>query len=273
MMTEELIRPHHAHKIKQFKSLPLIKRISRKSFWQQVFKEVLVGFLVTLMAFLFSSLVFFKNQLALSANKSLEAFHWMVMVQGDQITIDEIGRYLNQFDHVERVDFLSKENLFDQIQKEGISREDLSLLNPTLLPSVWKIKWTKDADLAKLLSESLADVKNFPGVTDVVYSNEILKELKTNEWQANQLKLCLSGFLFLGLGMFLVLLGKTVFFSELSLSKRKGAWPFATAAFLFWSMGVGLFTLLVGPVSLSLFAAAAVIALLRSLYFLSDIHV
>jgi cell division protein FtsX len=231
-----------------------------------------VGIVISIISFLLASLVFFNDQLAVAQKKYLQDFHWLVLVRGDQLGVDEVGRFLRQFDGVERAEYMSSDTLLGRVAKEGVSDEDLNFIKAGSLPSAWEVKWTEEADMRKMLTESLVDIKNFPGVVDVLYSGDTLRNIQTGRWLRSQLKLCLSGLILIGLFLGLLLLGKVLFFSSVSLGQFKGVWPFTISALLFWSAGVGLFSGIVARASWGLFGAALLAALFRSLFILAREH-
>jgi cell division protein FtsX len=180
MITEEISRPPmHAHKSKTSNPLSFIKQLSGKSVGRRVVSEVFVGIVISIISFLLASLVFFNDQLAVAQKKYLQDFHWLVLVRGDQLGVDEVGRFLRQFDGVERAEYMSSDTLLGRVAKEGVSDEDLNFIKAGSLPSAWEVKWTEEADMRKMLTESLVDIKNFPGVVDVLYSGDTLRNIQT----------------------------------------------------------------------------------------------
>lgn len=260
MITEELERSvTRAHKTRSAKN-PL------KFQWRLVLREFRTGLLVMLFAFLLSSLAYFENQASSSAAKFIREFDWLVLVKGDQLTIDEAGRFLKQLDGAERVEFYSSEMLLRRMEKDGLPPQDLDLLKNMPPAPVWKVSWNELTDFSKLSSESLPDVRNFPGVVDVAYDADVLKNYQSARSLSLQLKLCQAGLLFLLLLIGFVSLGELLFFTSVSQKQLYSVWPIAVSTFLFWCLAVFWFRGVVGPVSWGLVGEGILAALLRVVF-------
>lgn len=257
---------------KNFSTARFIDKLKARLFWDGVFHEIFVGFVISIIAFLLSSLVFVQNRFEQAFQKNINDFNWIVLVRGDQLAIDEVGRFLKQFDDVHQIEFISSEQLIDRIYTEGVSRDDLNLINRSQLPSSWRVSWLPNANFTKLINENLPDMKNFPAVVDVVYDSNVLARMNENRWHSAQLKLCLSAFLFLCLLFTFLLLGKILFFGSLSTKQLKAAWPLALSGVAFWWLGVGFFAAVIGPVDWGILGAGAIVFFYRSLFSISKAH-
>ncbi len=263
MITEELERSvTRTHKTRAAKA-------HFKFQWRSLLQEFRIGLVVMMFAFLLSSLAYFENQASSSAAKNLRDFDWLVMIKGDQLTVDEAGRFLKQLDGVERVEFYSSEMLIQRMEQDGLPPQDLDLLKAMPLAPAWRVSWNELTNFSKLSSESLPDVKNFPGVVDVAYDADVLKNFQSARTLSLQIKLCQTGLLFLLLLVGLVGLGELLFFTSVSRKQLYAVWPIAVSTFAFWCLAVFWFRGVVGPVSWGLVGEGLLASFLRVVFYLT----
>ncbi len=201
-----------------------------------------------------------KKQLSDSLHRQVEAFHWLVLVQGAQIDIDEVGRSLEKFPGLKEATFVSPESAFENLKQDAFLADGLAGLDASALPAAWKVRWTADFSVDKQ-DAFVAETRALPGVVDVAVDEKALSTIQLLREHRLGVSVVMTGFVFL-LVLAGIAAGLYLFFSE----KR---WTFNGRAFLIetlviaggWCAGLALLSTLTGhaawPFLLLGFAAGA----------------
>lgn len=219
----------------------------RSSRWPSVWRQSCAFLLVAAVAFATGSLVALKDRLAVDWQTALTNFRWIVLVSGDNVEIDEVGRYLKQMDGVASTTLLPPNAIIDQLKTEPLLADQIPLLDQAALPAVWNVGWGAGIDASSMV-ENLQELKKLPGVVDVAFDGRELRTLVGSRVLWLKVRVIVSALALLGAALFCLLLGRLLFFaSSRSLGK---AVPAATVTgVLAWAAGLALAWKLVGPFS------------------------
>lgn len=167
-----------------------------------------------------------KNQMYAAWNQALGRFHWMVLVQGDQIQVDEVGRFLRQIDGVSDVGLISAEDTLQRLKDEANFSQGISYFEGNPFPPSWKVTWKSEVMSPAKMQEVLQDVRTFPGVLDVAFDSAALQDLHRFRMHWYQVKTVLALLMFAGVLFLAVLFGFFLF----STNFHKAQWGKIMAA-------------------------------------------
>jgi len=208
-----------------------------------------VAFLTTaVVAFTLSGLVAMRDRLAVGWQGALSDFRWTVLVTGDQVELDEIGRYLKQLDGVDEATFLPSAAILDRLKNEPLLQDHLGALDPARLPSLWQLSWTPALDLS-LVDETVADVRRLPGVVDVSFEQREVDKIRLFRAAWYKSRLVLSGAVVLGVLLGSLLLGRFLFFTDLRLLRANRVAEVVAIGMVGWLAGLVMASELIGPFS------------------------
>lgn len=171
---------------------------------------------VSTISFGLCSLVALRESCNAGWRNAIRDFRWAVLVTGDQIEVDEIGRFLKQIDGAGEVVFLPPEAIVDRLRRESLLQNQISALDPSRLPAIWQVDWSESLNL-ETIDDTLADLKRVPGVMDVAFEQRELDKVRYFRRQWFKTRLALSVLCVLGALMAVVFLGRFLFFTELFL--------------------------------------------------------
>lgn len=188
-----------------------------------LFRNLLVFFLAAASGFALAGFDNIKKQLSASLHRQIEAYHWLVLVQGAQIDIDEVGRSLEKFPGLKDATFVSSEAAFENLKQDAFLSDGLTGLDASALPAAWKVRWTADFSVDKQ-DAFVAETRAIPGVVDVAVDEKALSTIQLLREHILGVSVVASGFVFL-LVLAAVAAGLRLLFAE----KR---WTFAARPFL-----------------------------------------
>lgn len=229
-----------------FERPPLTARPRR---WPYRVWRGLVAFLATAaVGFTLSGLLALRDRLVDGWKAAYADFRWVVLVSGDQVELDEIGRYLKQLDGVNEATLLPGGAILDRLRREPLLQNHLSSLDASQLPSLWEVTFTSSFDLSTL-DDTLGEVRKLPGVIDVTLDRRDVAQIRYFRSAWLKVRLVLAGLALIGVILAALLLGRFLFFTSLgSLKVARSLEVFAVAA-LGWLAGLGLARGLIGPFS------------------------
>ena len=193
-----------------------------------------------------AGLVSLKDSLAAQWRAAAGDFRWVVLVTGDAVDVDEVGRFLKELDSVGSVTLTPASAILDELRNEPMLAGQMSALDPSALPSAWQVAWSPDMDAAQLSSD-LDDLRRLPAVVDVAYDRRDLEKIAAyrNAWL--KVRVLLSALLVIGATLFAVLLGRFLFFTNLRAIRLPAFAAFTLGAVLAWIAGLAIGWWLVGP--------------------------
>jgi hypothetical protein len=175
-------------------------------------------------------------------------FRWAVLVTGDRVELDEIGRYLKQLDGVDEVTFLPATAMMDRLKSEPLLENHLSALDPARLPSIWQMTWSPDFDLDSV-DDTVADLRRLPGIVDIVYEQRELDKIHFFRGTWLKVRLILAALTVIGALLGSVLLGRFLFFTNLAALRPARVTEVTLIALGGWFAGLFLARGLVGAFS------------------------
>ena len=223
----------------------------------------LVAFLTTAaVAFTLSGLVAFRDHLAAGWQNAYANFRWAVLVSGDQIELDEIGRYLKQLDGVNESTLLPSAAIMDRLRREPLLENHLSALDAAQLPSIWEVTFLPTFDLSSM-DDTLAEVRRLPGVVDITFDRREVDQIRFFRGAWLKVKLLLSGLALIGVLLGSILLGRFLFFTPLRTLKSARLVEVFLVAAAGWFAGLAMAQGLIGPFSWQLAWGALAAGLTR----------
>lgn len=240
------------------RSALLRRRAGRGRLWRRVCAFVVLAGISTAV----TGLVALKDRFAGEWRSALADFKWVVLVSGDQIQVDEVGRFLHDIDAVGQVTLLPPSAVVERLRNDPVVGDQFDGIEVDSLPSVWLVAWTPAIASARLDRE-LEDVRRLPGVVDVGFDRRELVKASAFRDAWLRIRLLLAALAVLGIVVLSVLLGRFLFFTDLSAVRAGPLLAFMTGAAFAWLAGLGLGVWLLGPVSWHLAWGGAVAAIAR----------
>jgi len=180
-----------------------------------VLKHIWWGFGIIFASLLLGTLLSLKNEFKQESLKGMGSFRWYVMMEGDQVQIDEIGKYLKQLDGVSSITFTAPQDMVKRLQEGGKNADYLDHLDLSYFPWTWEIEWQTSFSFTHDELNILYDeIKHMPSVLDVSYDLKSWNSIKKNEVYWTQLRVILSLIALLGILFSVVAVGYTFFFTE-----------------------------------------------------------
>ena len=208
-----------------------------------------VAFLtVAAVAFTLSGLVGLRDHLASGWQAAFADFRWTVLVTGDQVELDEIGRYLKQLDGADDVTFLPAAAIMDRLKNEPLLADHLSVLDPAKLPSIWQVTWSPALDISAI-DETIEDLRKLPGVVDISFERRELDKIRLFRAAWFKVRLVLSGAAVIGALLGSILFGRFLFFTNLRVLRPARIANIFLLAMAGWIAGLVMARELVGPFS------------------------
>ena len=166
-----------------------------------------------------------------------DKFSWMVLVTGDELQMDEVGRQLKLLPGARDVSLVTAEAAFQDMQNDPLYLGDVNSFEASDLPSSWRVHWDPRSVDFSLLPLFAEDMRHVSGVVEVAYDPrqlEMIHHLRAQRY-AVQTALWVAG-LVVALGT-LFLLGRLVFFSRPFRWTGKSAALFLLQDELWWAAG------------------------------------
>ncbi len=183
--------------------------------WDKFWTFVFYGFFIFSASFGFGGLVLLKNQLNQDYQDKVEPFKWLVLVKGDPLEIDEVGRFLKQYPEAIEVTFLSPSTVFEQLQHDPLFQDDMNGIKPTDVPPCWQVKWEAQHLNFSQLEDRISETRRFPGVLDVAYDPQLIQSIQSSHRFWIEARFLLAFLAFLGVVASVLLAGRVLFFTEL----------------------------------------------------------
>lgn len=194
-------------------------------------------------------LLILNNQLFQASRATLEEFTWLVFVEGDQVAIDQVGRYLHHQEGLKSAHFVSPEETMASLKNDPILANELAGLSSNPFKPCWKINWSGGMFDPSRLNDLASDVRYFPGVIDLAYDMSVLARYYEDRAMLDRVRLVLSVLAFFLITAGVIILGAYLFFAPAPISWTKTDGKKIAVDFIFWSGGYFLIQALMGPLS------------------------
>ncbi len=125
-----------------------------------------------------ASMVLMKNEMGAAWRDGIAGYQWLVMAEGDTVSIDEVGRFLKKMEGVANVTFISPEEVLEKAKADSALASDLALLESNPFPAGWVIQWQPQYFNPVRIGEATQDVRLFPGVVDISTDPLSLKKIQ-----------------------------------------------------------------------------------------------
>jgi hypothetical protein len=159
-------------------------------------RSLLAFFLAAAAGFSLAGVENIKNQLTLTLQKQMDGYRWLVLVQGAQIDIDEVGRSLEKFPGLKDASYISPETAFDRLKQDAYLSNSLSGLTAAVLPAAWDVRWSSDFSVDKQ-DAFVAETRALPGVVDVAMDEKALNTIQLLRQHILGVRVVLAGLVFL----------------------------------------------------------------------------
>lgn len=213
-----------------------------------LWSHVMAGLFVLTAGLFTTGIAHVRSNLYQAWADGLSAFRWLVFVEGEQVQMDEVGRYLRQLDAVDSVTFVSSEELLSAFQRSSLVPAALEPLSSQFVPSSWEVQWARDPHLQSGDLYGLANELNaLPGVTDIAFDLRAWQNVQEEKERWLVFRLTLAACLLALVLALSVCLGRLLFFSSLRRLPGTSVTGTVLNALIWWSGGFGLAWLLLGP--------------------------
>jgi len=212
-------------------------------------------------------LVSLRNQTAASSQEAIKNFQWMVLVEGSQLEIDEVGRSLRQLPGVQDVTFVSKDDAFSSLKEDQMLFEDLNLFGPDDLPSSWRVTWLPEALDSGQMDDFIHDTQRLAGVTDIAFDRKTIDVNKRIRQTLYQLNLILSALMLIGAVFVALLLGRTLFFTHHKKFDGRRALVVIAQDQIAWAIGFFLVRQRLGSLGWKFLIVGLIVGAVHSLWF------
>ncbi|MCB4755629.1 MAG: hypothetical protein LHV69_01110 [Elusimicrobia bacterium] len=174
----------------------------------------LFSLVVLLVSYSLGGLVLLQNQLSRSLDTEMKNFSWLVVVQGDTIEVDEVGRLLRQREGVKDVRLLSPEEVFNRLNQDPLLSENLRTVGPAFFPVSWMVEWLPSELAVDRQDNHVREIRQIPGVLDIAFDEKSLRSLHILRRHWLQARVLLVSLTLLGLLVALIFLGRLLFFTS-----------------------------------------------------------
>ncbi len=246
---ETIERPNSAPRMTSIFDTPIASHDRPPRRWPyKLWRSAVASLTIAAVAFTLSGLMALRDQMATGWQSAFADFRWTVLVTGDQVELDEIGRYLKQLDGVDEATFLPSAAIMDRLKNEPLLADHLAVLDPSRLPSLWQISWTPALDLS-IVDDTVEEIRRLPGVVDVSYERRELDKIRFFRSAWYRVRLVLSGAALLGAVLGSLLLGRFLFFTNLRLLRSNHVIEVVILGIFAWLAGLVMARELVGTFS------------------------
>lgn len=232
---------------------PSLKQELKKEFhlrWGHIlWRETLVGLAFFVFSLTLGGLAAARVQIYQSWTESLRSFHWLVLVKGSQLQIDEVGRFLNQLDNVKDVEFISPEVMQNELETDPLLSRDFKNIDPGAIPPCFRIGLEIEALNPRRLDDLGTEIRTFPAVLDVAFDQKTLDSMHRFRMHWAGLGLLFNLIFFVVAALALICLGRFLFFTSLSNFHVKTMVYFILHSSWFWTLGFFSVRAAFGPIS------------------------
>lgn len=212
------------------------RSLERKRLTPYFWARFIQGFAVMAVSAAICGGVAFERMANRAYLEMADKFSWMVLVTGDALQMDEVGRQLKLLPGARDVSLITSEEAFQGLQNDPLYLGDINSFEAADLPTSWRVHWDPRSVDFSLLPLFAEDVRRVSGVIDVAYDP---RQLEMIHHLRGQRYAVLTALWTVGL---VVALGALFLFGRLIFFNRSLRWTFATVGeFLFqdqiWWMG------------------------------------
>jgi hypothetical protein len=268
-MIKPMLLEEEAVSAKEERSAPTgrLKKSKRGSFRSPgTWPRLLTSLFLILFSIGLLGLSSLRHTVGASVAEAVGAFNWMVLVRGDSLQIDEVGRFLKQLPGAKEVSFVSPQESFAKLQADPLYFNDLSAFKAEDVPASWRVGWEADPLDFSLLEIWAEDVRRLPSVINVAYDPSAILTIKGLRSAWYKIRLTLASIVLVGVLFTVILLGRLLFFTPLSSAVFAKMWPTILLDQVLWTIGGLAVFRLVGPFEWPLWTGGLVIGLLHSLW-------
>lgn len=235
----------------------------RRLAWGELFS----GLLIFSVAFTWGVAAGMDASFSSSLDRLSSRFRWLVLVQGNQLQVDEVGRFLKTLDGTASVSFLSPEELVKPLKNDPLLGDDSTYVDARYVPPSWSVNWTSDMlrDTARL-RDIQQDVRNFPGVVDVAYDGRALDLFQQIHVHELQVKAGTAFFRFLMVLLLALMLGRLAFFTSYARKPAPRDALRVLGGAAWWFLGLMAAASLFGTAAWPSLAVGAALGLVRALW-------
>jgi hypothetical protein len=227
-----------------------------------------IGVLILGASFFIGSVVYLTHHLTDALQQEKNRAHWLVLVKGSPLEIDDVGRLLTQFPGALNVTYLPPVDVLKIVQADHLFSEDLSDINIKDLPGSWEVQWSNEV-ASPPVNEIVADIKKSPGVIEVAFDGKAIEQARFLRKLRTTLRLMLAVTVFVAVLFSLIVLGRFIFLSTPTKFQGGEFWLTVAQAFLFWMAGTLLARQLVGPVSWKFLTVGLLVGAIHYFWILS----
>ncbi len=222
-------------------------------------KILLQSLLIIGLEVLFGGIWALKDLSYIEWQSEVQNFQWLVLVKGDVVTVDEVGRFLTGINGVKEAQLISKEQILDRLQKEELWPEDAGKAGIDFLPHTWLVTWKENPSALEDQKSTIEDIKNLSGVIDVAFDSRGQERIRG--WRQFWLtsRLIMGALIVLTILIFGLIVGKWLVSSRLKLPPWKKAVTDIGLVFIPWAAGYFLSALLFGFVPVIVLVGGLVI--------------
>lgn len=207
---------------------------------------VLQGFIIVAFEFLIGGALALKNISYANWQNEAGDFRWLVLVRGDLVAVDDVGRFLSSLDGVKETRLLDRAQILSELSEEQLWPDEAAAVGTDSLPQSWMVRWGQNPRSLQDQQALLSDIRKKDGVVDVAFDPHALERIRS--WR----KMLLTSRFVLGSVSFLLVLafgwivGKYLFFSSLKMPRWAETWRILASDFIPWLAGYFLSALIYG---------------------------
>lgn len=185
------------------------KEVRDRAFWVVVWFFGLLGFSLAI-----NGILFFKGKLAKDWKDNIRDFSMLVLVQGSLVEVDEVGRFLKQWEGVQDVSFISSEAALQELKADPLLADLSHLMDVASLPSAWRVRWAEGALAPSQLERMVQEARQMGSVQEVSFDERLLGQLNQARLRHLQVETLSSTLMLMAVTLFVVLLGRALFFTS-----------------------------------------------------------
>jgi len=172
-----------------------------------------------------------------SFGRAAQAYQWLVLVEGQPLQVDEVGRYLNQIPGVTEVKYIKPDEMLVNLRKNSIFRDGIGDVDTSLLPVSWQIRWDSKVLTSTNFEEVYTDILILPGVLDIAYDNKLYEQALHSWKTGGQIKVLSSLLLLMATVGLVLFLGRALFFLTWDPFQIKKLIALLVQSSLVWGVG------------------------------------
>ncbi|MBV9079869.1 MAG: hypothetical protein JO102_01980 [Elusimicrobia bacterium] len=230
--------------------------------WNGLWRAALAFLGVSFAGAAFAGLLALKQRAYSDWSGALSDFKWVVLVSGEPLQIDEVGRSLKELDAVAGVVYKTPQDMMTRLSSEPLLAKQLDAIDPAQLPGSWLVEWTPEFDASKM-GDTLDEIRRMPGVVDVAFDTRQLDKVRVFRLMWLDLRLVLSILAAIGTLIAVLLFGRFLFFRPGPLPEAARVWALLIFSTVAWAAGAGVVAALVGPFSWHVLWGGPIVGLTR----------